>query len=111
MLACAQESIYTKAKTGKMKQKTLAQVCQQCHGLYADVAKCAERLSKVSHRNFISKIAKFLGSFELRKIKSAIFQSENGVASSATVQGRQKVWRNDRSITDCPSNIEKYYQG
>ena len=47
MLACAQESIYTKAKTGKMKQKTLAQVCQQCHGLYADVAKCAERLSKV----------------------------------------------------------------
>jgi len=46
MLACAQESIYTKAKTGKMKQKTLAQVCQQCHGLYADVAKCAERLSK-----------------------------------------------------------------
>jgi len=49
MLACAQESIYTKAKTGKMKQKTLAQVCQQCHGLYADVAKCAERLSKVPH--------------------------------------------------------------
>lgn len=48
MLACAQESIYTKAKTGKMKQKTLAQVCQQCHGLYADVAKCAERLSKVA---------------------------------------------------------------
>ena len=28
----------------------------------------------------------FLGSFELRKIKSAIFQSKNGVASSLTVQ-------------------------
>ena len=87
MLACAQESIYTKAKTGKMKQKTLAQVCQQCHGLYADVAKCAERLSKVFYLIFICdlKIC-FLGSFELRKTKSAIFQSKNGVASSLTVQ-------------------------
>ena len=88
MLACAQESIYTKAKTGKMKQKTLAQVCQQCHGLYADVAKCAERLSKVPHRIwpwFDLKMT-FLGSFELRKIKSAIFQSKNGMASSLTVQ-------------------------
>ena len=93
MLACAQESIYTKAKTGKMKQKTLAQVCQQCHGLYADVAKCAERLSKVAlfdlDLKFNSKsfeLTIFLGSFELRKIKSAIFQSKNGVASSLTVQ-------------------------
>ena len=86
MLACAQESIYTKAKTGKMKQKTLAQVCQQCHGLYADVAKCAERLSKVFIWSWFVISKYFLGSFELRKIKSALFQSKNGVASSLTVQ-------------------------
>jgi len=47
MLACAQESIYQKAKSGKMKDKTLASVCQQAHDLYLDVAKSADILSKV----------------------------------------------------------------
>ena len=52
MLACAQESIYTKAKTGKMKHKTLASVCQQAHDLYLDVSKSAEHLSKVDIPQF-----------------------------------------------------------
>ena len=97
MLACAQESIYTKAKSGKMKHKTLAQVCQQCHELYADVARSADRLSKVTislqahlitSSSHYKLIIKCLGFIELCKTKSAIFQSKNRVASSLTVQRR-----------------------
>ena len=46
MLACAQEQIYNKAATGKMKQKILASLCQQNTVLYAEVAKHAGNLSK-----------------------------------------------------------------
>jgi len=46
MLACAQEQIYNKAATGKMKQKILASLCQQNSVLYAEVAKHASSLSK-----------------------------------------------------------------
>ena len=48
MLACAQEQIYNKAVTGKMKHKILASLCQQNFVLYQEVAKHAHNLSKVN---------------------------------------------------------------
>ena len=45
-LACAQEAVYNHAKSGKMKQGTIAKVCQQASVFYGDVAKTADRLSK-----------------------------------------------------------------
>ena len=47
MLACAQEQIYNKATSGKMKAKILAGLCQQSAILYEDVAKHSGNLSKV----------------------------------------------------------------
>lgn len=47
MLACAQEQIYNKASSGKMKAKILAGLCQQNAILYEDVAKHSGNLSKV----------------------------------------------------------------
>jgi len=46
MLACAQEQIYNKASSGKMKAKILAGLCQQSAILYEDVAKHSGNLSK-----------------------------------------------------------------
>ena len=47
MLACAQEQIYNKASSGKMKAKILSGLCQQSAILYEDVAKHSGNLSKV----------------------------------------------------------------
>merc|ERR1711892_810565 len=45
-LACAQEAVYTHAKSGRMKQGTIAKVCQQAYLLYSDVTKHADKLGK-----------------------------------------------------------------
>ena len=47
MLACAQEQVYNKASSGKMKNKILASLSQQIVVLYSEVAKNAHKLSKV----------------------------------------------------------------